>query len=334
LTSGSNNISLDEKKDNQKHLNKKLNIFFWCLIIAAVMWLMIKLSGSYTHNLVFSVSYKGIQKNKILIPSSDTLLIASIQSSGYNIIYNRLLHKNFQIQLDLNQYRSRLSGRYFEIFIETQVLANKLQPFLRPGEKLVSIYPSSLNLKLEKAFSKKVPVKVNVDISYKKQYNVYKHIYLEPDSVVVTGSKKMIDAIKYVETEKREMNNLSENSFLLLKLINPVNSYTMRYSSDQVKMYIPVAQYTEEYVDIPLTFDSVPEDYQLIAYPDKVRCYFFVSVPDLSKISVDSFKAGFNEAELFHSKHNIAKVILKKVPSFANMQRVEPDNIEYLIRKK
>jgi len=334
LTSGRNDISLDEKKDNQKHLNKKLNIFFLCLIIASVMWLMIKLSETYTHNIVFSVSYKGVQKNKILAPTTDTLLIASIQSSGYNIIYNRLRHKKYQFQIDLSQYPARLNGKYFEIFIETQALINKLQPFFKPGEKIVSIYPSSLSLKLEKAYSKKVAVKVNVDITYKKQYNVYKHIFLEPDSVTVTGNKRMIDAIKYVETEKRELNGLSENTYLMLKLINPVNTYTMRYSSNQVKMYIPVAQYTEEFVDIPLTYDSVPGDYQLIAYPDKVRCYFFVSVPDVGKISVDSFKAGFNEAELFHSKHNVAKVVLKKVPSFANIQRIEPDNIEYLIRKK
>ena len=42
----------------------------------------------------------------------------------------------------------------------------------------------------------------------------------------------------------------------------------------------------------------------------------------------------WNEKDIFHSKHHIAKVVLKKVPSYARVQRIEPDNIEYLIRKK
>ncbi|HNW89950.1 MAG TPA: YbbR-like domain-containing protein [Bacteroidales bacterium] len=334
MTSGSNDIFLDEQKDNQRHSKRKLNIFFICLIIASISWLMIKLSGTYTHNVVVSVHYKGIKKNKILLPASDTLLIANIQSSGYNIIYNRLLNDDYNLELDLNQYPEKLNNNIYEINIESSTLIRRLENYFKSGEKVASLYPANLKIRLERAYTKKVPVKPNVDITFKKQYSVYKHIYLEPDSIFVTGSRKVTDAIKFVETEKTEQKNLSENTFLELKLINPLNKFVLRYSANQVKMYIPVAEYTEEYVDIPLSFESVPKDYQIIAYPNKIRCYFNVSIPDYEKISVESFKAGINEKEIFHSKHHIAKVILKKVPSYARVQRIEPDNIEYLIRKK
>jgi len=334
LTSERHDIYFDEQNENKRHLNKNLRVFFICLAIASVMWLMVRLSDNYIHNVVVSLNYKGIQKNKILIPSSDTLVIASIQSAGYNIIYNRLLNKRYSVQMDLNQYPARQNGKFYEIFIETPTLTNKLVSFLKPGEKLISVYPSVLKIKLERAYTKKVPVIANVDINYKKQFNIYKHIYIEPDSVFVTGNKKRVDSVKYVETEKKELNDLSENTYLHLKLINPENTFNLRYSDNEVKMYVPVAQYTEEYVDIPITFDSIPGSYQVIAYPDKVRCYFLISIPDHNKLSVDSFRAGFREAGLLHSKHNVAQVILKKVPHFVKIQRIEPDNIEYLIRRK
>jgi len=335
LTSGRNDTdSLDEQKNNRGHVNKNLNVFVVCLIIASVMWLMIKLSDNYIHNAVFYVNYKGIQKNKLLIPSSDTLVIASVQSSGYDIIYDRLLNKTYSLQLDLNQYPAKVMGKFFEITIETPSLSSKLASFFKSGEKIISLYPSTIKVRLERAYSKKVPVKADVDIKYKKQYNVYKHIFLKPDSVVITGSKKIIDNISFVETEHEELSELSENTYLVLKLINPYSRFSLRYSAENVRMYIPVAEFTEEYVDIPLTYDSLPNDYQLIAYPDKVRCYFVVSIPDHNKVSVDSFKAGFKESDLFNSRHNVAKVILKKVPSYARIERIEPDNVEYLIRKK
>ncbi|HOV10607.1 MAG TPA: YbbR-like domain-containing protein [Bacteroidales bacterium] len=334
MTSGNYDISLDEQKDNQKRSKRKLNIFLICFIIATVSWLMIKLSGTYSHNVVVSVNYKGIKNNRIMLPSSDTILIANIQSSGYNIIYNRLLDEDYRFQLDLSQYPSRKNGNVFEINIETATLTYRLGNYFKTGEKVVSIYPANLRVKLERAYTKKVPVKPNVDITYKKQYAVYKHIYLEPDSVYVTGSKDVIDNISFVETEKSEQKNLSKNTLLELSLKNSLNKFVLRYSAEKVKMYIPVAEYTEEYVDIPLTFETVPAGYQLIAYPDKIRCFFNVSIPDYDKISPDAFKAGINEKNLFNSKHNNAKVVLKKVPRYARVQRIEPENIEFLIRKK
>ncbi|HNX05955.1 MAG TPA: YbbR-like domain-containing protein [Bacteroidales bacterium] len=334
MTSGSYDTSLDEQQDNQKRSKRKLNIFIICFIIASISWLMIKLSGTYSHNVVVSVTYKGIKNNRIMLPSSDTLLIANIQSSGYNIIYNRLLNENYLFQLDLSQYPARRNGDIFEITIETASLTYRLGNYFKTGEKVVSIYPANLRVQLERAHSKKVPVQANVDITFKNQYAVYKHIYLEPDSVYVTGSKAVIDKISYVETEKSEQKGLSKNTFLELSLNNPLNKYVLRYSADKVKMYIPVAEYTEEFVDIPLTFESVPDGYQLIGYPDKIRCFFNVSIPDYDKISPEAFKAGINEKNLFHSKHNSAKVVLKKVPPYAKVQRIEPESIEYLIRKK
>lgn len=334
MTSRRNDIFFEEQKDNQRRVNKKLNIFLICLATASVLWLMVKLADTYNHNVVFSVTYKGIQKNKILVPSSDTIIIAGIQSSGYNIIYDRILKNKYNLQIDLNQYRAAYNGKFYEINIETATLSNRILSFFNPGEKLVSLYPGNLRVKLEKAYTKKVPVKVNVNMTFKKQYSIYKDIYLNPDSVFITGSKKIIDYINFVETESQELKDLSENTYLILKLINPMSNFSLRYSADEVKIYIPVAQYTEEFVDVPLVFDSVPGNFQVIAYPDKVRCYFLVSIPDHKKIAVDDFKAGFREADLFHSKHNIDKVILKKVPSYARVQRIEPDNVEYLIRKK
>jgi len=334
LTSGSYDISLDEQKDNQKRSKRKLNIFIICFVIASISWLMIKLSGTYSHNVIVSITYKGIKNNRIMLPSSDTVLIANIQSSGYNIIYNRLLNEDYRFQLDLSQYPARRNGDIYEINIETANLNYRLGNYFKTGEKIVSIYPANMRVRLERAYTKKVPVKANVDITYKKQYAGYKHIYLEPDSVYITGSKAVIDKISFVETEKNEQKNLSKNTMLELSLKNPLNKFLLRYSADKVKMYIPVAEYTEEYVDIPLTFETVPNGYQLIAYPDKIRCYFNVSIPDYDKISPEAFKAGINEKSLFNSKHNTAKVVLKKVPRYARVQRIEPESIEYLIRKK
>jgi len=334
LTSGNDNISFDEQKNNQKHLKRKLNIFLFCLILASAMWLMIRLSRDYSQNVIFSVNYKGIQQNNILVPSSDTVLVVTIQTSGYNIIYNRIFPKKYNLSLDLKQYTPKIEGDFFEINIETKSLTDRLASYFSKNDRVISVLPSNLKIKLEKAFAKKVPVKANVDITYAKQFSLYKNIFIEPDSVFIIGNKKLVDTIKYISTEKKELKDLSANTYLDLKLISPLNKLSMRYSTYQVKMYIPVAQYTEEFVDVPIIFDSIPLDYQIIPYPDKVRCYFFVSIPDYNKISSDSFKVGCNEAEIFHSKNNIARVILKKTPSFSKLQRIEPENIEFLIRKK
>ncbi len=297
------------------------------------MWFMIRLSRDYTQLVRFTIVYKGLQSDKILLPATDTVLYVNLQTKGYNILLDNFFHETHRFEIDISQYTPKLIANNFEINVETGTLHDALSYNFKSNERIVSIIPVNLKVILEKAYTKRVPVILDADITYAKQYNLNHRVYFDPDSIIITASKELLKTIDYVKTEKASCQNLTSNTILSLNLLNKYNNLSIRYSSSSIKLFIPVAQYTEEFVEIPVTLDSVKENYKITTFPDKVKVYFFVNLPDSPNIKADSFSTAINAAEILNSKNTLTKVYLKHAPTIARVQRIEPEFVEYLIHK-
>ncbi len=333
MTSGNTNVTLDEQKTKHKLNNQRLIVFFICLMISAILWMMIRLSRDYTELERFSISYKGLQSDKILLPATDTVFYVNIQTNGYNILFDKLFPDKHQFEIDISQYVPKLVGNYFEINIETGTLHTALSYYFKANEKIISVLPVNLKIMLEKAYTKKVPVVLDAEISYAKQFNLNKKIYYEPDSIYITGNEQQLKSISSVTTEKKYLKDLSANTIVSLKLLNKFSNLNIRYSTDNVKLFIPVTQYTEEFFEIPVLIDSLKDDAKISVIPEKVRIYFYVNVPDFPNLKVDSFSTAISAFDILNSKNNLAKVYLKHAPYFVKVQRIEPEFVEFVKHK-
>jgi len=335
LTSGNTDVSLGEQKIKQKRKHPNLQIFIICLFISVIMWMMIRLSRDYSQDIKFKVIYKGLQSDKIILPASDTFFYVTLQSTGYNILFRNFKHQNCQLEVDLSQYSPKLLGNDFEINVDLGDLRDIIASNFKQKDKIISFQPENLNVRLDKAFIKKVPVILDAELSFEKNYGLYHKIYFNPDSVFVTGNQDFLKTITSVHTEKHIFNNLSSNTSVSLKLINTNNPLNLRYSSEYIKVFVPVVQYSEEYMEVPIRNDSLGSDIHVTTIPDKIKIFYTVGVPDIKKVAVDSFMAFIKIPAYFNANiTNNAKVILKHAPSTVKVLRIEPENVEYTIKKQ
>jgi YbbR domain-containing protein len=335
LTSGNTDVSLGEQKINQKRKHPNLQIFIICLFISVIMWMMIRLSREYSQEIRFSVNYKGLQSDKIILPASDTMFYVTLKSTGYNILFRNFKHQKYQTEIDLSQFTPKLQGNNFEISVALSGLRDLLSANFKQKDRIVSFQPENLNIRLDKAFIKKVPVILDAEISFEKQYSLYHKVYFDPDSVIVTGNRDLLKNIESVKTEKRTFNNLSSNTSVTLRLLNVYNPLNLRYSSEYVKVFIPVVQYAEDFIEVPISTDSLGSDTHVITLPDKIKIYYTVCVPDIKKVAVDSFKVSIMIPKSVNSNTaNYARVILKHSPSLVKILRIEPENVEYSLKKQ
>jgi YbbR domain-containing protein len=298
------------------------------------MWMMIRLSREYSQVIRFSVTYKGLQSDKIILPASDTVFFVTLQSSGYNILFRSFSKQKYHAEIDLSKYSPKLQGNNFEINVDLGGLRERVSANFKQKDKIVSIMPENLNIRLDKAFIKKVPVILDAEMSFEKQFGLYHKVFFDPDSILVTGSKDLLKSIESVKTEKRSFNNLSSNTSVTLKLLNTNNPLNLRYSSEYVKVFIPVVQYAEDFIEVSLLADSINADEQVTIVPDKVKVYYTVCIPDLKKVAVDSFRVSISLPISVNPKTtNNAKVKLKHSPSMVKILRIEPENVEYTLKK-
>ncbi len=232
---------------------------------------MIRLSREYTQFVKVSIIYKGLQSDKVILPASDTVFYVTLHTSGYNILYRNITQPAYRTEIDLSHYPAKLQGNDFGINVALDGLRDLVAANFKQKESIVSFMPETLNIRLDKAFIKKVPVILDAEVTFQQQFSLYRKMYFDPDSVMVTGNQDILQTIEFVKTEKRTFNSLSSNTSVTLKLVNNYNPLNIRYSSEYVKVFIPVVQSTEDYMEVPVTADSLSSDLHLTTVPEKVK---------------------------------------------------------------
>ena len=323
MTSENSDPGLDEVKKQQRKKNTHLTLFIICLIISIVMWLMIKLSREYSTTVLFSVRYTGLQNQNTILPGSDSILFINLQTTGYNILFRQIFHQNYKLEVDLSRYLPKHRGKNFETDVDVRELIPDISGNFYSKETISSYLPQILKVKLDKAYTKLVPVIPDVSISFIKDYGLYHKMYFSPDSIMVSGDREKLKHIDFVKTQQQNFTNLASNVSLTVKLINN-NPSEIRFSSEYIKLFIPVVEVTEHSLEIPLKLDSLKSTGTITAEPDKVMVQYLVCKPDSNKIRVDSFDLALDMSDV---QRNKAKVTVRRSPSYVKILRIEPEYV-------
>jgi hypothetical protein len=180
--------------------------------------------------------------------------------------------------------------------------------------------------------SKKIPVKGDFDFYYKPGYHLVNSIKINPDSVLVSGTKEQVDALQYLQLEKLTLRDVSKPINQTLK-IKEVKETTIKFNIKKAKIFGEIDRFTESSIELPFEVLNLPSDLSINTFPKSVKLIYQVGLANFNKINMNSFKV---VCDYQHSVKNnlnylIPKVILK--PEFVLSVKLTPNKIEYLIQK-
>lgn len=130
---------------------------------------------------------------------------------------------------------------------------------LREGN-ILSVAPDTLFFTFDDIVRKKVPVIPVLDIRYARQFQLSGEISCIPDSVTVSGPGAVIDTFRVVRTRPEKLTDVDqtvEETLLLEEVPN------VRFSHRRVSVRIPVEQFTESSVQVPIHAEGVPDSITL-----------------------------------------------------------------------
>jgi YbbR domain-containing protein len=100
-----------------------------------------------------------------------------------------------------------------------------------------------------------------------------------------------------------------------------------------VQVTVPVNEFTEKTIKIPVKIINNSNYYNIKVVPQRVEVTFTTSLNRYANINPDLFEA---EVDLEYWKkygHSTLPVKIIRVPEFCKVVRVEPRNIDFIIRK-
>jgi len=265
------------------------------------------------------------------LPSKISL---KVESHGYTLLKYKMSSTLLPISLDIkSQSHRRSSNDLYSIhYILTKYVKSDIEKQMPTTEiKVIDIMPDSLVFKLTNLVQKKVPVKVDVEYDLERQFMISDTIFTIPDSVSITGAANLVDTINYVMTKDVKLDKLSKTTKRNTGLKNIKGIDIKR---NRVVLVIPVEQFTEHKVKVPIMPKNVPDTMELKLFPKEVELKFLVGLSNFDYVKPNQFIVTVDYNDVDSLIGNKIKVTTEITPTFINQVRNSHPSVEFLIERR
>ncbi|MEO5570291.1 MAG: CdaR family protein [Bacteroidia bacterium] len=312
--------------------NQQAVIFSICLLIAIFFWTITALNKTFTASVSIPVVYKNIPLSFQMQKPLPAAISLDIEAKGFDLMSNNFIKKNKELTVDFNSQDLRNSDLKTHTSIATEKLLKQLISAPDPAYRVVRIAPDSILMDYSKKFTRKIPVKLNVELNFRKQFFNSGQPILKPDSLELAGPEEEIKKISSIETEKITFNNINQNLFFSAPVVNPGNDKII-LAAKKVWVFIPVREFTEGKVTIAMRkiyYQNKP----VTLIPDKISITYHASLKTFSQIGADDFEVEIDQAaRSLENNGNKLQVKIVKFPKGAQIISVQPELVDYLIEK-
>ena len=313
--------------------NRDVVIFLFFLFLSFIFWYLNSLGKDIETEISYPVRFINTPKERVLVEDLPSKLNLYLKGPGYSVLKLKLAGNRSPVIIDIStvSYRRVPGSATLKYYIQTSGLAKKLSSQLKAECEITSIKPDTLFFSFDRIVTRSVPVTADIEVNTERQYFLKGQISVDPDTVMITGPRRIVDTVKSVKTRYKRLIGLNETvkKDILLERIKGII-----FSDKRVTFTIPVEQFTEAEIPVPIKLLNIPDSIDIKIFPDAVTIRCLVAVSDYKKVGGIPFEVvlDFKKVDL-HSSDQIPVEVLN-VPSFVNSFRFTPAKVDFLIEKK
>ena len=302
---------------------RKLSIFFKCLLLSLLAWLLFALSNSYTYTKTTPIQFVNEPSSKAIRSLQSDTVKVKLESSGWFLLFSSIIREEQKIQVDL----SGLENRNWVILSNQIGFINRQFP---NSQKVTSFSPDTLFFDFSSQYEKRVPVEVRHDLKFEKQYGIVSSIQTVPSQVTIFGPKEEVDLIKVWHTDT-VYGNQQKSSIKRRVGLSQVNSGKVRVYPHHVEVEIPIGELTEKTFEIPIKTLNKSDFRSVRLIPSKVQIRALVALKDYNTITANDFEVQVDFNDWKQWQVPTLPVELVKKPEFVKIIAVHPQNIDFLV---
>lgn len=307
-------------------LSKDVLGFLVFLLLAFAFWFINMLDKERTTELTIPLRYSGLSQQFDITKSNVKSINIVVKDKGLNLFaYSD--NKLQSLTIDLNRNLNRRG----KIVLSNDEIRTRLMKYLLPSTSVLEIHPDSLVLTYERLAMKELPVVLNGKIETAQQYILSDDLIIEPSTVTVYGTPKVLKQLNEIKTEYIELKELDQNQQLVLKLKKP---HDVRVSADDVKLSIFAEMFTEKELQVPVKVINCPVGLIVRTFPAQVKVKFNVGLSHFKMVSVNDIELVVNYNEMIENNTGKQKVKIQSKAGYLSNLRIENEEIEYIIERK
>ncbi len=295
-------------------------ILLVCMGIALFLWLLVKLSKSYTTekevNLFFflppETAYAEYPPEKCSL---------DIRGTEWDLMYDYFINPEINLYYDLTKVQNlnfdnrRLRNDIIDEFTSRDISIDKFNY-------------DGFEVQLEGKVEKKLPIQLVHFLEFSPEYHLKGHIQLTPDSVLVSGPVTIISELNHWKTDSLVLKNIKTDVVKTVNLIQPPKEVNL--GSLRTSVEIQVEQFTEKSFFVPVVVKNAPDSLKI--FPEQIMLTCIVGLSQYNKVNPDDFtlEVDLRQASI-SNKENTVPIVLTTYPSFVKNVYFSPKSAQYFI---
>ncbi len=304
---------------------RRLSAFFTCLILAIFAWVFTVLSNNYSYTVKQVLNFKNTPQKRAFHSLQSDTVNATVNGNGWQMLFSKMNNEVNTVSIDL---RSLESKSYVVLSSQLNQINNKKEI----GQQITGFNPDTLYFDFSNRRVKRIPIQLVSAIKYKHQFMQSANITLNPAYVIVNGPANVIDNMTTWKTDTLKLDSVSEpvNTRLSLQAVREGN---MSIYPKNVVVTVPVDEYTEKTLEIPVKLINNRDYDDVKIFPLKVKVTFTTSLNRYAQTDEDFFEATADLDLWRKHGYKVLPVTIFKSPTFSKIVKIEPQNVDFIIKK-
>lgn len=305
---------------------KEALIFFFFVLLSFGFWLLQSLQQEYEIEINIPVRYKNIPPDISFTDTPPQEVIAKVKDKG-SVLLNYSFGRSFApIEANMKNQAEK-SG---SLTISKKAIESDILKQLLATTSLIGFEPQSIEAAYSKRVKKDIPVVFNGTIQTNPGFHVSGNILISPTTVSVYASDVVLDTLnqaKTVFTEIKKGNKTITRTVQLQKISEAT------YDPTSVTITIPIEEFTEKTLEIPIVCTDIPPHYTLRTFPSVAKVTCSIPLSRFKDLSEDAFEIKFSFKDLEQNVSGSLPIQLTKKPDWVNSATLVPDKIEFILEQ-
>lgn len=305
---------------------KRVLVLITCVLLAIAGWLFLALNNKYVYTAKTVLVYKNFPQKKAFHPLQSDTVDLLVEGTGWQLLFARLRVSPPSINISLD----KLNNRNYILFSEQLYSVNSQ---LETSQKIISVRPDTLYFDFSKRTVKKVPVKLVSNLTFARQFGISDDIETNPDYVTVSGPQEELEKIREWKTDTLKLKDIQRPSVSRVAM-KPNLQKNVNIFPSTIEVKLPVDEFTEKTLEIPIKVLNNTEYYNVKLYPKKLKITFLVALSSYQQVNEDFIEAAVDLNEWKVQNHRQLSVKLTRFPDYCKKVKLVPEKVDFIIEKQ
>ena len=294
-----------------------------CFLIATVFWAMVKLSKTYETQITFAFEYL-LPDSQAFIDKPPSEVKATVGGSGWNLMSFSLFHRKKELVFDLRTLPLSV--------VEGRVVVDRIQGQLSESSlEVKNINLDYIGLRVENKSVKRLPIRLNYELTLLPHFDFSVPPKLSPDSVLVEGPSSLVDSLWSWPTDTGQIGPLRAGLKKMIGLaMHPLSTLELDVMETELEIHVePVVEKSIFFV--PVKVKNAPN--QIKIFPSSVTVYCVVGMSAYNLVDADDFSIVADlDGVALESEQNTVPLELECYADYVKSVRFSPQSAEFFFR--